>query len=76
MKTATVGEIQKNFGKILNEINSGEEITITRRGKPVAKLTILGPKSDIDWPDFYNEAIASKGKATSRLVSESREERF
>jgi prevent-host-death family protein len=76
MKTATVGEIQKNFGKILNEINSGEEITIIRRGKPVAKLTILGPKSDIDWPDFYNEAIASKGKSTSRLVTESREERF
>ena len=76
MKTATVGEIQKNFGKILKEIHLGEEITITRRGKPVAKLTFLGPKSDIRWPDFYSEAIDVKGKPTSQLVIDSRGERF
>ena len=44
MKTATVGEIQKNFSRILKEINTGEEIAVTKRGKPVAKLTALGPK--------------------------------
>lgn len=76
MKTATVGEIQKNFGKLLKEINLGEEITIIRRGKPVAKLTVLGPKSDILWPDFYDEAIELKGKPISQLVTESRGERL
>lgn len=48
MKTATVGEIQKNFGKILREIHLGEEVTIIRRRKPVAKLTALGPKENIE----------------------------
>lgn len=76
MKTATVGEIQKNFGKILREVNLGEEIMITKRGKPVAKLMVLGPKSDIIWPDFYEEAIESKGKPASQLVIESRGERL
>ncbi|MBU4052840.1 MAG: type II toxin-antitoxin system prevent-host-death family antitoxin [Proteobacteria bacterium] len=76
MRTATVGEIQKNFGKILKEVHTGEEITILRRGKPVAKLTILGPKSNIDWPDFYAEALESKGKPASQLVAEGREERL
>lgn len=76
MKTTTVGEIQKNFGKILKEINSGEEVTITRRGKPIAKLTVLGPKTNIDWPDFCAEAIGTKGKPTSQLVTESRGERL
>jgi antitoxin (DNA-binding transcriptional repressor) of toxin-antitoxin stability system len=76
MKTATVGEIQKNFGKILKEISLGEEITIIKRGKPVAKLTVLGPKKDINWPDFYSDAITAKGKPTSQLVAESRKERF
>ena len=52
MKAATVGEIQKNFSRILKEIKAGEEITVTRRGKPVAKITGLGPKKEIDWPDF------------------------
>ena len=56
MKTATVGEIQKNFAKVLNSIKNGEEITITKRGKPVAKVVALGPKDEIDWPDFHGEA--------------------
>ncbi|MGD9161478.1 MAG: type II toxin-antitoxin system prevent-host-death family antitoxin [Desulfobacteraceae bacterium] len=76
MKTATVGEIQKNFSKILKDIHLGEEITITSRGKPIAKLTALGPKKDIDWPDFNDEAIKLKGKPASQLVIEDREERF
>lgn len=76
MKTATVGEVQKNFSKILNEIHAGEEITIIKRGKPIAKLTALGPKKEIDWPDFYNEAIKLKGKPVSEIVIEDREDRF
>jgi len=76
MKTATVGEVQKNFGKILRDINAGEEITITKRGKPIAKLTALGPKNDIDWPDFYNEAIELKGKPVGEIVIEDREDRL
>jgi len=43
MKTATVGEIQKNFSRILNQIKAGEEIAVTRRGKPVAKISAIGP---------------------------------
>lgn len=76
MKTATVGDVQKNFGHILKSIHAGEEITITRHGKPVAKLTALGPRRDIDWPDFYEEAIKVTGKPVSDLLHESREDRF
>jgi prevent-host-death family protein len=76
MKTATVGEIQKNFARVLNGINNGEEITITKRGKPVAKIVSLGPKSGIEWPDFYSEAIKLKGKPLSKIVIEGREDRF
>jgi prevent-host-death family protein len=76
MKTATVGEIQKNFSRILKEIKAGEEIAVTRRGKPVAKITALGPTKDIDWPDFYSEAIKLKGKPASKIVIEGRRERF
>ena len=76
METATVGEIQKNFAKVLNGINNGEEITITKRGKPVAKIVSLGPKREIEWPDFYSEAISLKGKPVSEIVIEGREDRF
>jgi prevent-host-death family protein len=76
MKIATVGEVQKNFGKILRDIKSGEVITVTKRGKPVAKITALGPKAEIAWPDFYGEAIELKGKPVSELVIEGRKDRF
>ena len=76
MKKATVGEIQKNFARILKEIRAGEEITIVKRGKPVAKLMGLGPKREIDWPDFYSEAVQLKGKPISDIIIESREDRF
>jgi len=76
MKTATVGEIQKNFAWVLSSINNGEEITITKRGKPVARIVSLAPKSKIEWPDFYNEAIDLKGKPISEIVIEGREDRF
>ena len=76
MRTASVGEIQKNFGKILREIKAGEEIMITKRGLPIARLTTLGPKEKIDWPDFFEEAVDLKGKPTSQIILEDREERF
>ncbi len=76
MKTATVGDVQRNFSRILEELRGGEEITITKRGKPIARLAALGPKRDVEWPDFYDDAIELKGKTLSDLVIEGREERF
>ena len=76
MKTVTVGEVQKNFSGVLRSIKAGEEITITKRGKPVAKITALGPRSKIEWPDFPDEAVKLKGKSLSDIVVEEREERF
>jgi len=75
MKTATVGEIQKNFAQVLKEIKAGEEIIVTKRGEPVAKITAVGPQRNIDWPDFFEEAIEIKGKPVSEIVFEGREDR-
>lgn len=76
METATVGEIQKNFAEVLRKIKSGQGIIVTKRGRPVATITALGAKRDIDWPDFFNESIEIKGKPVSEIIAEDREERF
>ena len=76
MEIATVGEIQKNFAKVLRGINNGKEITITKRGKPVAKIVALGPKDKIDWPDFYSGAVRLQGKPVSEILIEGRKDRF
>ena len=76
MKTASVGYVQKNFARILQNIHAGKEITITRRGNPIAKIVALGPKEKIHWPDFYAEAVPCKGRRTSKIIEEGREDRF
>lgn len=76
MRTASVGEVQKNFAAVLKSIQAGEEITITRHGRAVAKLTALGPKSQIDWPEFFEEAIEVQGISMGDLVFRERGDRF
>ena len=43
MKTITVAETKAHLSEILNSLENGEEIIITRRGRPVAKLTAITP---------------------------------
>jgi antitoxin (DNA-binding transcriptional repressor) of toxin-antitoxin stability system len=76
MKTASVGEVQKNFAKVIKRIDAGEEIMITRRGKIVAKISAVGPQEKIQWPDFMKDAVRSKGVSASKLIQSDREERF
>lgn len=74
--TTTVGEIQRNFAEVLRKIKSGEEVIVTKRGKPVAIITALGAKQNINWPDFFRECIDLEGKRVSEIVVVGREDRF
>ena len=38
MKTASIREVRHDFSRILDWVASGEEVTITNRNKPVARL--------------------------------------
>ncbi len=76
MKTASVGEVQKNFAKVINGVKAGEEILITKRGKIIAKISAFGPQEKLQWPDFMKNAIRNKGISTSKLIQLDREERF
>ena len=46
MREIDAFEAKNTLGSLLDEIERGEEITITRRGKPVAKLISDEAKSD------------------------------
>jgi prevent-host-death family protein len=39
-------EAKNRLGALLDRVENGEEIVITRRGKPVAKLVPAGPSFD------------------------------
>ena len=84
MKTATIREVQHGFGRVLARVGRGETVLITKHGKVVAQLMTVPPKADEEpeWPDF--EARLRKhfpdgppsGAPASKLIAESREERF
>jgi len=76
MKTATVGEVQKNFAAVLKSIEAGEEITVVKRGKAVARIVAIGPVKQPVWPDFAALAVALEGKPASQILLDDRAERI
>ena len=39
MKTATVSKLKASLSKYLRSVKAGEEVLVTERGRPIAKLT-------------------------------------
>ena len=50
MQTVTVANAKARLSEILARIERGGEVVITRRGKPIARLSpVNGPKKPIDF---------------------------
>lgn len=50
MKTATVRDLRNHYTDLLDWVKAGEEVLITQRGKPVARLVPEKvPPTAIDW---------------------------
>ena len=66
MKTATVRELRNNYAKVLRWVSTGEEVSVTRRGKVVAKvIPPSSPDRKVDW----TESAAFKRPAWSRQLT-------
>lgn len=80
MKTATIRDIRHDFGRILNWIEDGQEVEITKRGRVVARLVPVKAKAKkIEWPDFqarFKNTFPNgvKGKPISEILDEARGE--
>ena len=53
MKVASIAEVKCHLSALISEVESGQELLITRRGKPVARV-IREPLtvSDISWSEL------------------------
>lgn len=77
MKSFSIMEAQHNLAALLREVEAGQELTITRRHKPVAKLTPFKPAGKIRFPDFKARAQqtwsgAWSGAGSDELLAECR----
>jgi antitoxin (DNA-binding transcriptional repressor) of toxin-antitoxin stability system len=80
MKTTTVREVQHNLNKILQWVEDGEAVAITRHKRTVANLVPSSPKRRTEWPDFAKRiksiwGKAPRGKPASKLIIDERTER-
>jgi prevent-host-death family protein len=44
MKTVSARDANQHFSKLLARVEAGEEVVITRRGRPVARMVAARPK--------------------------------
>ncbi|KAF0166960.1 MAG: prevent-host-death family protein [Rhodocyclaceae bacterium] len=52
MKAATVADAKSHLSALLNDVEAGEDVVITRRGKPVARLVPEPRSGGFDWSDL------------------------
>jgi len=78
MLEINVKEVRNNLSSILDKVENGEEIVITRRGKRVARITNLDEKpTPLKSLKKFRKSIKVEGKPLSQTVIIQRdEERF
>jgi prevent-host-death family protein len=80
MKDVSVRELQREIKAILDRVERGESVAITRRGRPVARLVPAEPAGVEPWPDLAARARHVMGARRitpppSRQLSDDRGER-
>lgn len=50
MTIASISEAKARLSALLERVKSGEEVTITDRGRPVARIVPI-PARDVDWEE-------------------------
>ena len=69
MKTATVRDLRNHYSQLLAWIAAGEEITITQRGKPVARLTPAPASAGLDKVDWNQSAAMARDRSREIRLS-------
>lgn len=71
MKSTTVRELRNNYSKVLKWVARGEEVLVTRSGRPVAKVVPheSSRPARVDWS--RSAALARKPWSTSLSAAES-----
>ena len=76
MITAGVKEARQHFTEYLSRVEKGEEVIITKREEPVAKISAIQKKAKgmLLSHKELRDSIMVKGKPLSEIVLESRKE--
>jgi prevent-host-death family protein len=67
MKTAPVAELKANLSRYLSRVKAGEEVLVTERGTPIARLVPVSPiaEAEDDLRELVRQGLVRLG--TGRL---------
>ena len=77
MAEVSVAEAKAHLSKLLDRVERGEEIVITRRGKPVARMSAhQPPRQPIDWAkiDAIRESMPFQEESAGEFIRRMRDE--
>ena len=76
MTEINVREARKRFGELLEKCQRGEEVTILRHGKAVARwVPAERPTKKLPILDEFRQEIGSSGRSSVELIREERDAR-
>ena len=64
-RSVTVSQLKAQLSALLRKVEAGEDVTVTRRDKPVARL-VAAPSGPVDrasgdwcWPGVFDPAVCA-----------------
>jgi prevent-host-death family protein len=79
MNTVSVAEAKAHLSELLNQVEAGEEVVITRRGQPVARIKGFGkPLKPIDFEemDRLRASLPASTVSSAELIRQMRDEGY
>lgn len=75
MVQVTVVEAKARLSEILDKVEEGEEVVITRHGRPIAQLTAVSkPKQPVRSLAAFRASMPRLRKPSAELLREARDE--
>lgn len=74
MSTVTLAEARTHLSHLLDQVEAGEEVVITRRGQPIARITpIEKPKHAVKSLTEFRSRMPRWRKSSAELLHEMRD---
>jgi len=58
-------EAKTHLSSLLDRVEMGEEVTITKHGRPVARLVPVNQRASRDWKAFWERVDADRARGGS-----------
>lgn len=75
MGTVTLAEAETHLSHLLDQVAAGEEIVITRRGHPVARISpVVGDKMPVRSLAAFRKGMPARSESSAPLIRQMRDD--